>query len=454
METLDYIILLLYFLLSIGVAFSVNKAKSVLDFSLGNKSIPGIIVFSTLSATLIGPGYSMGVVNNGYSGGFIWFFVFLAFSIQTILSGKYLAPKIREIPNVSTIADIIRIKYGEPARLLTGVISFISLFGFFAAIAGATGDIVQALTGFDRILSIYICVGFVILFSTIGGVKSVVITDTFQFAVLVIAIPLAFIFLVNSNEAASLTSLSEVLTWNTDITPFAFVGLFINFFFGEALIPPYVHRILISKNKNEASKGYIYAGLFSVVWFFICVFVGNLGAELYPNTDNVFINIVKNHLPIGITGIAIAAMISIILSTLSSLLNSAVVTLNEDLLKFKGQFWSNKTKELNGLRYSGVIIGILSIFFAIKSPNIIDGLLIVYSLWGASVVVPFALGILLKKTSPAAGFMSMATGIIISASWKWLLNEPMGVSSIVPGLLGNITCYCVIHFATINKTTN
>ena len=56
------------------------------------------------------------------------------------------------------------------------------------------------------------------------------------------------------------------------------------------------------------------------------------------DSENVFINIVKNHLPIGITGIAIAAMISIILSTLSSLLNSAVVTLNEDILKFKVSF--------------------------------------------------------------------------------------------------------------------
>jgi len=432
----------------------VNKAKTVVDFSLGNKSIPGIIVFATLSATLIGPGYSMGVVNNGYSGGFIWFFVFLAFSIQTILSGKYLAPKIRAIQNVSTIADIMRIKYGESTRLLTGIISFISLFGFFAAIAGATGDIVEALTGFDRIISIFISVGFVVLFSTIGGIKSVVITDTFQFAVLVIAIPLAFIFLVNSEEVSNLESLTNVLTWNKGISPFVFIGLFISFFFGEALIPPYVHRILISKNAVEAGKGYIYAGLFSIIWFFICVFVGNLGSKLYPGSDNVFINIVKNHLPIGITGIAIAAMISIILSTLSSLLNSAVVTLNEDILKFKGKFWSNKTKELNGLRYSGIIIGILSVFFAIKSPNIIEGLLVVYSLWGASVVVPFVLGILLEKTIPLAGLSSMIIGIQISASWKWLLNEPMGISSIIPGLLGNIICYYIIHKLNINKTTN
>ena len=205
--------------MTVGIAFSVNKAKTVIDFSLGNKSIPGIIVFATLSATLIGPGYSMGVVNNGYTGGFVWFFVFLAFSIQTILTGKFLAPKIRAIQNVSTIADIMKIKYGESTRLLTGVISFISLFGFFAAIAGATGDIVEALTGFDRVISIFICVGFVILFSAIGGIKSVVITDAFQFAVLVIAIPLAFLFLVNSKEVSSLESLTNVLIWNRGISP-------------------------------------------------------------------------------------------------------------------------------------------------------------------------------------------------------------------------------------------
>jgi SSS family solute:Na+ symporter len=357
------------------LAFLAKSAKSVLDFSLGDRGIPGIFVFATLSATLIGPGYSMGIVNNSNSDGFIWFFILIAFSIQTVLSGKFLAPKIREFDDVNTVADIVGIKYGEQARLLTGLVSFISLIGFFSAIAGAAGDIINAVLGFERELSIFVCIILVVLTSSIGGVKSVVITDTFQFAVLVIAIPVAFIFVLNSGGAAEFTPVKGSLAWNQNISLLTYTSLFVSFFLGEALIPPYVHRIIISSNESEAGKGYVYAGLFSVVWFFICVFIGSISTDVYPVSENVFVDIVKQHLPIGISGLAVAAIISIILSTLSSLLNSAVVTLNEDLLKANGFIWSSGGKELRGLQVSGILIGTVSLLFAIESPSIIEGLL-------------------------------------------------------------------------------
>ncbi len=450
MSIVDYIILSIYFIISIIIAFSVKRARSVDEFSMANKSISGILVFASLSATLIGPGYSMGVVNNSYKGGFIWFFIFLAFSIQTLLSGLVLAPKIRKFNNANTIADIMGVKYGKVARLITAIISFVSLIGFFAAISGATGDIVNALIGVDRVLAIFLCVGFVILYSSLGGIKSVVATDTFQFGILAISLPLSFIIMVSS-DFQSFSAIEFVPDFNGNISILGFIGLFISFFFGEALIPPYVHRILISKDEINAKKGYIYAGLFSIVWFFICVVAGVYSSEIFNESANPFIEIIKTKLPIGITGLIIAAMISIILSTLSSLLNSATVTLNVDILKQKSNFWKNKDIELKGLMILSVFIGLISIFFAIQSPNIIDGLLVVYSLWGASIVIPFALAILLKNTYPAAGVSAILAGIIVSITWKWILNTPNGIEPIVPGLFVNIIVYLLIHLTLKNK---
>ena len=78
MEMLDSIVIVAYFIGMLVIVLMTRRAKTMEDFAVGGRQIPSAIVFASLSATIIGPGYSMGLANKAADSGYIWFLIFLA----------------------------------------------------------------------------------------------------------------------------------------------------------------------------------------------------------------------------------------------------------------------------------------------------------------------------------------------------------------------------------------
>ena len=76
MEIIDWIVLSGYLALTFLVVVYARSAKSFKEFAVGGRQIPGAILFATLSATIIGPGYSMGLANKASQDGYIWFTIY------------------------------------------------------------------------------------------------------------------------------------------------------------------------------------------------------------------------------------------------------------------------------------------------------------------------------------------------------------------------------------------
>jgi len=88
-------------------------------------------------------------------------------------------------------------------------------------------------------------------------------------------------------------------------------------------------------------------------------------------------------------------------------------------------------------------VGLFATAVAMFSPSIIDGLLIIYSLWAPSVLPPLVLGLLIKRPPRVAGLASMLTGIALSVIWQFALHEPGKMPALLVGLVGNLTVYAL-----------
>ncbi|MBK9317794.1 MAG: hypothetical protein IPM91_02410 [Bacteroidetes bacterium] len=121
----------------------IKRAKSIEDFAVGSRQIPSSIVFASLAANAIGPGYSMGLANKAAADGYIWFVIFLAFSLQTLLVGYFVAPRLRAFSNAYTIGDIMGYRYGKLVKYISGLLSILLCAGFVGAIANASGNIIN-----------------------------------------------------------------------------------------------------------------------------------------------------------------------------------------------------------------------------------------------------------------------------------------------------------------------
>ena len=160
------------------------------EFSLAKRSLPLAMVFGSLAATYVGPGFSIGFVGKGYYSGFLFLGIGLAYAIQNILVGLVVAPKLRALNNCHTLGDAIGQKYDKKCQIVAGFISVGLCAGFSAVMAQAGGGVLHDVFNLPEWFSVALIVGITALYTTFGGLRASVITDAFQFAAFATLFPI------------------------------------------------------------------------------------------------------------------------------------------------------------------------------------------------------------------------------------------------------------------------
>jgi solute:Na+ symporter, SSS family len=450
MPLLDWAVIGLYFAFLLGALAFARRAKNMEEFAVGGRSLPAGIVFATLTSTFIGPGYSMGLANNAAQTGLIWVAIFFAFSLQTVLIGRFVAPRLRSFEGALTLGDIMGYRYGRLVKLLAGILSVALTAGFVGVIARASGEIIAALTPIPFIWAVILSTALVIGYSTWGGIKTVVLTDVLQFILLAVITPIVVLFIVSRVGAAEADAhLSRALGASSGIPPVAALGLVLGFLLGETLIPPYTNRALMSRDAATAGRAFVMTGAFSVAWFIVCGSIGVLGAATLPPTEgNLFIATLRAYLPAGMLGLAVTALVSIVMSSQSSLLNAASVSFTRDVAGVLRPGLASANVSLAMMRWLNLAIGVGATVFALNVPGIIDALLYCYTLWAPTVVLPLIVAALRPGVKPLSGLAAIVAGGAATALWEWWLATPGEVPSLLVGVAANQVAFWTVELSS------
>src|ERR1017187_4560608 len=130
-----------YFGLMVVLAYLTRRTKTFSEFAVGRRSIPTTMIFASLAATIVGPGFSVGVTSKSWNMGFLFYFLVVAFAAQTLLTGLFLGPKLTQERDCNTLGDVMRKRYGRFTQLLTGVLSVGLCIGFTAVMGKIGGSI-------------------------------------------------------------------------------------------------------------------------------------------------------------------------------------------------------------------------------------------------------------------------------------------------------------------------
>lgn len=445
MNPLDYLFIGIYILL---LAFVVLRSRflkiTMSQYAVDNRTVAGYIVFFSLSASFIGPGYTIGIAEQGFIHGFNYLLILIAFSAQTLLVGYFIAPRLRKYEGAYTVGDIMGYHYGRNTRIITGIISLLFCAGIVGVIARVGGLLMQNFFGIPFVYGVIFITALVVIYSIFGGIKAVIKTDVFQFVVLssiVIIFAIILLYRVHADDVSLSLFSGNFLEFSSSLRfeGTAFLALFLGFLLGETLVPPYTNRAFVSRTPNVAKKGFIMAGFFSLIWFMICLLIGVYARSMYPSIEpeNAFMQVSLSVLPIGLKGLLMVALASIVMSSQDSYLNAASVSFVRDLLNpFKARISDHKS--LFAARVMTLIIGVLGIIFAINAPGIIGAIMINYTLWAPSIVLPLVMAILMpNKVTKPAGFFSVIAGIVTVLAWRFVFAVPFGIPEIVPGLIMN-----------------
>lgn len=353
--------------------------------------------------------------------------------------------------NTMSVGDIMGQLYGPQAKVFTGVAGALVCAGIAGAQFCAFGYITHVLLGLSPTVGVLIGSIIVVFYSTLGGMRSVVLNDTVHFCVLIVSLPLVAIFglyYVGGIEALWGKIPEAQGSILTSIPLSTLLGLFLSFFFGETLVPPYVQRLLIGRTLQETARGTLFSGLLSIPFFFILGIIGLLALAIDPsiNPNLALPHVIQTVMPMGLKGLAIVGIMAILMSSADSFLNAAAVSAVHDGLKPLRKEPISSLVELHLTRVATLLMGVAGVTFALRSTSAIDALLYAYSFWTPFILVPLVLGIIGYKASPRTFWLSSVSGVLGMLSWQLLIKHQEFFDAAMAGISLNFLTFITLHY--------
>jgi len=434
------------------VAVRARAAREFAEFSLAKRALPLALVFGSLAATYVGPGFSIGFVGRGFKSGLLFLCVGLAYSVQNILVGLFVAPRLRGLKDCHTLGDAVGQKYDRKCQVVAGIISVGLCAGFAAVMARAGGVVLKNIFGLPSWSAVVIVVAVTALYTTFGGLRASVITDAFQFTVFAIALPITLLLVLLFHLDGGTATFAREASVATkagfgSTSAIEIVGLVAAFLLGETLIPPYANRALASRTTRISRNGFILAGVFSVAWFMVMIALGVAARSIIPEStgeDDVLLSLVKSAMPAAGYALLLVVLVSVVMSSLDSLLNAGAVAFAEDIVKPFVKLAD--AAALNIGRCATIVIAAIAAAGALAVPSIIKGLLICYTIWAPAILPALIIGLWVKRPRPLAGILSMGVGTLVAIMFQFIFPSAIEVPAIIPALASALLAYVLGHW--------
>jgi len=429
------------------IAVRARTARAFEEFSLAGRTLTLPMVFGSLAATYVGPAFSIGFVGKGFKTGFLFLAIGLAYSLQNVLVGLFVAPRLRALKNCHTLGDVIGQKYDSKCQILAGIISVGLCAGFATVMAHAGGLVLSDTFGLPNWIAVVMIVAITALYTTFGGLRASVITDAFQFTTFAILLPIILLFVLLFHLDGGVTELAKQASTATrsgfqSMSLVEVVGLITAFLLGETLIPPYANRALASKTTRVSRNGFVLAGLFSIAWFIVMIALGLSARGVIAadsHEDHVLLNLVKATMPPEGYVLLLVVLVSIVMSSLDSLLNAGAVAFTEDVVK---PFVAlPDSAALNTGRFATIAIAAIAAAGAVVVPSIIAGLLDCYTIWAPAILPALVIGLWVRRPCPLAGILSMITGSIVAILLQFVFPSVTHVPAILVALVAALLAY-------------
>jgi SSS family solute:Na+ symporter len=457
MHWIDYVIFGLYFLAIIYVGYYFLKQnQSREDYYVGGRSIKASHVGLSIAATDVGGGFSIGLGGLGFTMGLSGSWLLFTGLIGAWAAAVLTVPKLKRLDIESgllTFPDFLILKYNKSVGMLAAVISGIGYVGFTAGqiLAGgklAAASVFQEVTWIDPLFfSLIVMSLVVIIYTSMGGIKAVIYTDTIQWIVLLsgllfLGIPFAYVKLggwdvIQASLPASHFSMLNIswvtiINWAFAIIPIWFIAMTL------------YQRVYATKNVAEAKKAFFIAGIFEYpLMAFTGVILGMLARVAYPEAEAeaALPMMLSSVLPIGIAGFVLASYFSAVMSTADSCLIAASGNVENDLLK-------NFSKKKGGLIQRSIIVtvilGVVSFLLASWFTSVLDVVLQSYSFMVSGLLVPTLVGYFSKRPNTLGAIVSMLGGGGLTLMLIFLkIPLPYGLDPTIYGILASTLLYFI-----------
>ena len=475
---LDWGVLAFYLLGMFGVGFYYyRKNKNENDFFLGgskmNPVTVGLSLFATFTSAityLAGPGE---MIKHGpvFSIGII------AFPFIYWVVGWFIIPKLKKF-NVTSGYEILEIKLGVSIRMLATSLFLALRFLWMATIIYVTVHIVifsvfKIDPSYLLIVSALLMI-VTIIYTSIGGLKAVVVTDAIQ-ALILLGGALTVVITISIHFGSFTSWLPDhwlnqwgefdirINMWDRSSIGAVVLMTFIWYVASAASDQMSIQRFLATKDVKSARRtfgislwanviGLVLLGLVGLALF--AYFTANpqyLSSrnDLSNHADLLFPRFIVIGLPPGVSGLLVAAVLAATMSSLSSGINSCASVVTEDIIK---RFWpkiNKPTNELRQVQKLSLLIGLITLLLSLAIPyvkgNLLDIAMKVVNLLVSPLFTLFFLALFIPFSTSRGTFIGGVASVVIAVAIAFF--DFLGINvffitiaSLVVGVLVGVVC--------------
>lgn len=436
-----YIAAFVVLMFGVGL-YHFRKTKGADDYLIAGWDVGPIKIVLTVIATWAGASIFIGSVGLGYQFGLSGYVRFaLPATVFSLILAVVFARKLRRT-RLYTVPDIFDERLGKPAGVIPALLSA----GLYAApvtamqivALGAMFNILFGMPlGWGLILGWAIIYGYTML----GGLPSVIVTDSIQTVVLVVG--LVIMGVATWNYAGGMSDIApSVPDGHLSLVGDNPMGTLV---FAMTIGPFYLiwqsswQRIYAARTERIALWGNV-AGMAvaGTVIAIIPVFIGMAARSFVPaeglRPDSVFYIVLQDILPPYLGGILAMALMAALVSGGDSFLLQGTANLTRDLYQRYRRPDASQEQLLRTSRWGVTLIGLMALLIAFFITDIVG--IYTYTLkWtAAALVVPFLAVMFWRRTTRFGVIASMVAGLGVTIGWE-AAGNPFGLTEILPGYL-------------------
>lgn len=405
--SLQFIIPGVYVLSLLGIAWwSSKQIKGEADYLVSGRQGGLLAVTGSLLATILGSSAILGSVNLVAIQGWA--------AIWLLLSGAagllFLVPLSSRVQafRVYTFPEMMNKLYGPKAARLATFLIPLAWTGIIAAQLIGAAKVMAAFLPVSYFQALYTSAFIILVYTLLGGQKSVLKTDSFQVGIILLGVGLLVYYL--SQYQGNMQDVSiKPFPFNEAFTPLDLLVLAGTYATTYLVGPDVYSRLFCAKDGKTAKYA---VGLTALLMIPVAIGLGYIGAEavrILPDasgkTQANIILIMKVVMPIWASGLLLAALWSVVMSSADTTLLSAAAILS--LIR------GTKTTRLSRLqkcRIWVIITGLFATLIAGIYPSIIGTLLLAMAVFSGGFIIPTLVGLLGIQLPEKRVILAILTG--------------------------------------------
>lgn len=439
MQQLDFLTIIIFTLIILiaGLSFG-RRGGDMKSFFAAGGAVPWPINGLSLFMSFFSAGTFVVWGSIAYEWGWVAITIQMAMCISGFLIGAFIAPRWKRT-SVLTVAEYLTKRFGKHTQqYYTYIFLFLSL-GYTGAFLYPVAKILNVVTGFDIYYAILLLGGIIMVYTAVGGLWAVVVTDVLQFVILtaavLIVLPLSLDKVGGMDNFIREAPDTFFRIFNGEYTLvfiIAFTVYNLVFIGGNWA---YVQRYTSVADTKAAGKvGYLFGSLYLIsplIWMLPPMIYRVINPSLAGlDTEGAYLRMCMEVLPLGMLGLMLGGMIFATASSVNTSLNLAAAVLTNDV--YKPLFPQASSKHLMKVaRLATLLFGLGTIGVAFMVPlagGIVEVVLSISAVTGGALYAPAIWGLFSKRQTGASILGATAVSLLVNLFFKFISPQVFGYS--------------------------